>query len=398
MIENDADAWAVILAGGKGARLAPFTGDMPKQLLTWRGKPLFWHSAEAFARCALMRGLVFVFPENLLAEAENLIENLTDRHDLGLPWKIVAGGSTRAESSRNGVLALPRSVRRVLIHDAARPFLQPALIWRILEALDETVGGVAPTLPVKETVKRVDADGLVAQTVPRDLLAVAQTPQGFWTEILKRSWPDEFPPDITDDAMLLENAGLRVRTVQGQEDNVKITTAEDLKLIADEGFSLPCSGFGYDAHRYGEGRPLKLGGVPIPGKFRVVAHSDGDVLLHALIDAMLGCACLGDIGQHFPDGESAYEGISSAILLDQTAGLVKDAGMEITQADLTVVAQAPALAPFAREIRKNVAHLLGLPFERVNFKATTEEKMGYTGRLEGIKAYALVNGLRKFRQ
>lgn len=398
MIGNDDGAWAVILAGGRGERLAPFTGGAPKQLLQWRGKPLFWHSAEAFSRCALMRGLVFVFPQNLLAEAENLIRSLAARRDIGLPWKIVAGGATRAESSRNGVLALPLSARRVLIHDAARPFLDPALLWRILESLDETVGGVVPVLPIRETVKRVGTDGLVERSLTRTELAATQTPQGFWTEILKKSWPAEFSPDITDDAMLLEKAGFRVKTVPGQEDNVKITTGRDLKLLGGEATCVYCSGFGYDAHRYGEGRPLKIGGVAIPGNYSVLAHSDGDVLLHALIDAMLGCAGLGDIGQHFPDNDPAYEGISSAILLDQTMELVKEAGVSLTQADCTVVAQVPKLGPFSREIRKNIAHLLGLPLELANFKATTEEKMGFTGRVEGIKAYALVNGLRRREQ
>lgn len=395
-MENDVGAWAVILAGGRGARLAPFTADVPKQFLLWRGKPLFWHSAEAFARCSLIRGLVFVFPENFMEEGERLIRELVCQHELGLPWEVVPGGATRAESSRNGVLALPLSVKRVLIHDAARPFLEPSLVWRILENLDENVGGVVPTLPVKDTVKRVAGNGLVAESLPRAQLAATQTPQGFWTQILRQSWPREFPADVTDDAILLEKAGFKVRAVPGQETNVKITTEGDLRLIVSDAPRMPCSGFGYDAHRYGNERPLKIGGVRIPGKYGVQAHSDGDVLLHALIDAMLGCAGLGDIGQHFPDNDPAYDGISSAILLDQTAGLVKGAGVEIVQADFTVVAQVPKLEPFAREIRKNVANLLGLPVHRVNFKATSEEKMGFTGRQEGIKAYALVNGLRSW--
>lgn len=155
----------------------------------------------------------------------------------------------------------------------------------------------------------------------------------------------------------------------------------------------PCAGMGYDVHRYGPGRPLKLGGVLIPGGPEVVAHSDGDVLLHALMDALLGCAALGDIGQHFPDSQARYEGISSAVLLDQVLEMLRGAGLELSHVDLTIVAQTPRLSPFREEIRKNVARLLGLDTARVNLKATTEEGLGFTGRSEGIKAYAVVSAL-----
>ena len=155
----------------------------------------------------------------------------------------------------------------------------------------------------------------------------------------------------------------------------------------------PCTGMGYDVHRYGPGRPLKLGGVPIPDGPEVVAHSDGDVLLHALMDALLGCAGLGDIGRHFPDNQARFEGISSAVLLDQVLEMLYGAGVTLCHADLTIVAQAPRLSPFREEIRKNVARLLGLDKAHVNLKATTEEGLGFTGRAEGIKAYAVVSAL-----
>lgn len=196
---------------------------------------------------------------------------------------------------------------------------------------------------------------------------------------------------MTDDASLLEALSFEVRVIQGEAANVKITRPEDLDLLRDEA-PIPSirTGMGYDVHRYGQGRPMRLGGVSIPNAPEVLAHSDGDVLLHALSDALLGCACLGDIGQHFSDKDARFEGISSAILLHQVLDMVREAGCTPCHVDMTIVAQVPKLAPYREEIRKNVARLMGLPASSVNLKATTEEHLGFTGRSEGIKAYAVV--------
>lgn len=387
--------WALILAAGQGRRLAAAVGGTAKQFLPWRGAPLFWHSARAMSRSCAVSGLVFVFPPEQLAEAGALLADLHRRDDLGLPWLTTAGGPLRQDSVRLGLAALPPGVRHVLVHDAARPFISPDLVRRVCAALAEGAEGVIPVIPVTDTIKII-ADGRVASTLPRADLAAVQTPQGFALDMLRAAHAHavEAGLSVTDDASLLEALGREVRVVPGEAANVKITRPEDMELLRERASAPETrTGMGYDVHRYGRGRPMKIGGVPIPGAPEVLAHSDGDVLLHALTDAVLGCACMDDIGRHFPDRDPRYEGISSAVLLHQALDLAREAGVTPRHADLTVVAQIPRLAPYRDEIRKNVARLLGLPPDRVNLKATTEEHLGFTGRAEGIKAYAVVTAV-----
>ena len=200
----------------------------------------------------------------------------------------------------------------------------------------------------------------------------------------------------TDDAALMEANGHPVLVVPGEAANIKITHPEDLALLEERSpvMPVPRVGMGYDVHRYGSGRPMKLGGIIIPNAPEVIAHSDGDVLLHALMDALLGCAALGDIGRLFPDADARFDNISSAVLLDDVLERFRDAGLTLCHVDLTVVAQTPKLAPHREEIRKNVARLLGLGTDSVNIKATTEEKLGFTGACEGIKAYAVATAFQ----
>lgn len=392
-ISTQNKAWAVILAAGEGRRLG---GACPKQFLSWRSKPLYWHSARAFSACACIEGLVFAFPAEYLERESRWLRSLGS--DLGLPWHAITGGATRQESSRLALKAIPQNASKVLIHDAARPFLTPELIWRVCSAITSQSPNIAPAIPVNDTIKLVceNSPSLVEATLPRHRLAAIQTPQGFSAPLLREAHAKAAAQgyEATDDAALLEYVGHPVELVEGLRANLKITTPDDLERLMETDPRLPCSGFGYDVHRFGQERPLRLGGVEIPSPTGILAHSDGDVLLHALIDAILGCACLGDIGQHFPDSDPTLEGINSAILLDQALTLAKKAGVEILQADITIVAQKPKLAPWREQIRRNVASLLGLPKERVNVKATTEEGLGFTGAQEGIKAFALVNGWR----
>ena len=387
--------WALILAAGRGSRLAAAIGGLSKQFLCWRGVPLYWHAARTMSRSAVVDGVVFVFTPERCGAEEEILRALHARDDLGLPWLTTAGGALRQDSVRLGLAALPRETRYVLVHDAARPFLSPALTRRICEALRRGASAVVPGLPVTDTIKLVD-NGLVTATLPRARLAAVQTPQGFDLNLLRQAHrhAQEAGLTVTDDAALMEAQGHDVHIVPGEAANMKITNPEDLALLAgSQTMPRPCTGMGYDVHRYGPGRPLKLGGVPIPDGPEVVAHSDGDVLLHALMDALLGCAGLGDIGRHFPDNQARFEGISSAVLLDQVLEMLYGAGVTLCHADLTIVAQAPRLSPFREEIRKNVARLLGLDKAHVNLKATTEEGLGFTGRAEGIKAYAVVSAL-----
>lgn len=385
--------WGIILAAGSGSRMGAALGGMPKQFLLWHERPLYWHCALTMSRSACLHGLVFVVPKEFVDEERERITKLARLDNLGLPWRLVAGGARRQDSSKRGLLAVPKACKRVLIQDAARPLATAALMRRVAESVTENCPCVVPGIAVTDTIKVVNGQNYVCGSLARAELAAAQTPQGFWKEALQQAM--SIDEAVTDDAMLMEKSGFTALVVPGEPGNVKITTANDLSLLEKEGSKmLPCAGFGYDAHRIGCGRPLIIGGVAIPCGLEVIAHSDGDILLHALMDSLLGLACLGDIGRHFPDSDPRYSGISSAVLLDNVLELVAKARVRLCHADLTVVAQKPKLAPYAEEIRGNVARLLNLPESCVNFKATTEEKLGFTGACEGIKAYALTSGLK----
>ncbi len=392
--------WAILVAAGTGSRLAPFVDSRPKQFLPWRGVPLYWHSVRALARCSLVQGITIVTPADMAESDRNVMENLLQTENPGIPWIITAGGVQRQDSVRLGLGTVPADFPLVAVHDAARPFLRTELVWRLCEAVHEPWSGAIPGLEVVDTI-RMTAGGcpeMAGGTLPRERLRAVQTPQIFETAALAQAHAlaEISGMQATDDASLLESSGKKVRIVPGDVENVKITGPADLRLLKDEQqvTALPCNGFGYDAHRFGTGRPLKIGGIAIPCQYEIVAHSDGDVLLHALMDAILGCACLGDIGSHFPDSDPAYDGIASVILLDQVLTMAKNAGIVICHADLTLIAQKPVMRPYAREIKNNIARLLDIDPAHVNFKATTEERMGFTGRLEGIKACAMVSALR----
>ncbi len=386
--------WVLLAAAGRGLRLDP-SGATPKQFLEFQGVPLFWHSARAFARVAGIAGIVFVFPSDGEPEAyARMLDGLEAGGRLGLERLIALGGATRQDSVRNGLAALPPLCRRVLVHDAARPFAGAPLIVRILDALSAGHPAVIPGLAVTDTVKEVDAAGQVTATPERSRLRAVQTPQGFAREILLRAHASAGDSGATDDAALVEALGLPVLVVSGDEANRKITGPADLALLAgDKEKSMRlCCGFGYDVHRYGGDRPFVLGGVPVPTEICVRAHSDGDTLLHALMDALLGCIGGGDIGGMFPDTEPKYAGISSGLLLAEVRERCLEAGLELDHVDITIVAQTPRIAPHRELIAKNVATLLHLPAQAVNVKATTEERLGFTGEKKGIKVMAQVIG------
>ena len=398
--------WALVLAAGSGSRMAAAGLARPKQFLTCQGMPLYWHSARTLSRCARVAGIIFVFPQDCLAEEEARIrrfDGLTAEAaqslpkasvPIGLPWKAVAGGPLRQDSVFNALPSLPADCEYLLIHDAARPFASAALTARLIDALEQGATGVIPAQPVSDTIKQGE-DGRVAATLEREKLFAAQTPQAFRLDVLRAAHAQARVAGWTacDDAALLERCGHEVRIIPGEAANRKITLPEDLDFLRRPQI-LACCGYGYDVHRYGSGRPMKLGGVPIPGAPEVIAHSDGDVLLHALMDAILACACRGDIGRLFPDSDPRLENIHSAILLDEVLRIAAAAGVELVQADCTIIAQFPRIAPHSPAIRRNLSRLLGLDEEHVNVKATTEEGLGFTGAGEGIKAVALVSAFR----
>lgn len=389
--------WGVILAAGSGTRLAEASGGVRKQYLEYKSAPLFWHSARTFSRVAALRGLVFVFPPEDAQAMAKQVRQFFRSEDLGLKWGVCEGGARRQDSVFNGLKELPKECDGVLVHDSARPFVSGRIITGLIEELNNGARGVIPAIAVTDTVKRVDGD-TVAETLERAELRAVQTPQAFETALLVEAHEQAEAQgwDVTDDASMVERLA-DVAVIPGERKNVKITNPDDLARLGEQKTTVPCVGWGYDVHRFGgEGdRPLVLGGVPVPGKQTIVAHSDGDVLLHALADAILGTFGGGDIGTHFPDTDDAFDGANSAVLLKEVLAMAEKAGARLVHADLTVIAQVPRLAPHAGQIAKNVCRLLGLEPDQVNFKATTEEKLGFTGEKKGIKAVATVTALRE---
>lgn len=389
--------WGIILAAGSGTRMAEATGGTRKQYLEYKSAPLFWHCARTFSRIAPMQGVVFVFPPEDAQAMEKQLRQYFKSENLGIKWAVAQGGERRQDSVNNGLTALPSDCDGVLVHDSARPFASARILGDLIDAMNNGARGVIPTIPVTDTVKRVNGD-TVTETLNRTELAAVQTPQAFETQLLKEAHQRAADEgwEVTDDASMVERLA-EVITIPGETANIKITVPEDLERLKASTTPVPCVGWGYDVHRFGgeNDRPFTLGGVPIQGGPTIVAHSDGDVLLHALTDAILGTFGGGDIGTHFPDTDPKYKGADSSVLLREVLTLANEAGATIKHADLTVIAQAPKLAPHANQIAKNVCRLLGLEAHQVNFKATTEEKLGFTGQKKGIKAVATVTAVRE---
>ncbi|MDQ7033057.1 MAG: 2-C-methyl-D-erythritol 4-phosphate cytidylyltransferase [Desulfonauticus sp.] len=392
-----ANLWAIILAAGQSSRLKKQGLAEKKQFLFWKGLPLFVHSLNVFSAIPLIKGVVLVFSEEDFDKGKKLCASYFLKEHV--PVLFCTGGELRQDSVFNGLLSLPEECSHVFIHDGARPFLTPALVQRLIEnylALPEDVG-VVPGIAVSDTIKEVDAEARVRRTLPRSKLKAIQTPQLFELQFLKKAHLLARSQNIeaTDDAMLWEIAGGKIIVVEGDVENIKITTKEDLvhlKNMSSSKEKIFVSGFGYDVHRYGGDKPLILGGIPISQKVKVEAHSDGDVLFHALVDALLGCLGAGDIGELFPDSDKRYANLASSIFVSEVMILAQKKGFTLTNVDITIVAQSPKISPFKKQIQKNVANLLALPKERVNIKATTEERLGFTGAGEGLKAMVLATG------
>lgn len=314
--------------------------------------------------------------------------NLEDCRQLaascGKPCTAVSGGATRAESVRAGLATANGEI--VAIHDAARPFVSEEVITATIEAAEKN-GAAAPAVPVKDTVKVAGKDGRVLNTPDRDTLFAVQTPQCFRRELYCQALAavsGDKADLVTDDCSLFELAGLPVVLTAGDYANLKITTKEDLK-----GETSMRIGHGYDVHRLVEDRRLILGGVDIPYEKGLLGHSDADVLLHAISDALLGAAALGDIGKHFPDTDPRYKGADSLRLLQEVGRLIGEAGYTVGNIDATVLCQAPKLAPHIQTMRANIAGALGVDVDRISVKATTEEHLGFTGQGQGIAAHAV---------
>jgi len=389
---------AIILAAGKGSRMH---AGMNKQFLPLSGKPLLAHTLEAFQNCRAIDGIIVVADREELELCKELI---IDAYGFDKVDKLVPGGRVRQQSVYNGLLELPENCSVVVVHDGARPIVTGEIIERCIEGA-EAYGAVSAGMPAKETIKVLDGRGFVKYTPERDKVWITQTPQAFKPDIIRKAHESAAAEGIsgTDDAFLVEILGIQVKMIESSYENIKVTTPEDI-IVAETlmgksnlkegkrgdkmtpGFRI---GNGYDVHRLAEGRKLILGGVEIPYEKGLLGHSDADVLVHAIMDALLGACGEYDIGKQFPDSDAAYKGISSLILLEKVRAAVSARGYRISNIDSIIVAERPKLAAYIDGMREKLSAVLQLEKNAVGIKATTTEGLGFTGTGEGIAAYAV---------
>ncbi|MEQ9488405.1 MAG: bifunctional 2-C-methyl-D-erythritol 4-phosphate cytidylyltransferase/2-C-methyl-D-erythritol 2,4-cyclodiphosphate synthase [Alphaproteobacteria bacterium] len=386
-VESLRDVCVVVVAAGSGSRMG---GSVPKQYCLLGGRSVLDRAVECFlnhSRVGFIQPVIGPDAASLYASASaGFINN--DR--VMVP---VSGGDTRQASVLAGLEALAGcGARYVLISDAARPFVTQGQIDRLLAALDAGEQAVIPAIAVVDTLKKADADGIVETTVSRDSLFRVQTPQAFLFDVILSTHRDHTGDDLTDDAAVAEAAGIRVKLVEGNPANVKLTLPEDMRM-AESALQTPRTGTGFDVHRLEPGDGVMLCGVFIDHDRQLAGHSDADVGLHALTDAILGAIGDGDIGDHFPPGNPAWKGASSDRFLAHAGMLVTDKGGRITHVDVTLICERPKIGPFKERMKQRVADILGIGTDRVSVKATTTEKLGFTGRNEGIAAQAVATVL-----
>ena len=376
---------AIIAAAGEGRRLG---AAVPKQLLDIGGRSILEHSVAAFASHDRVDDVIVVLPPALVAAPpEWMVESRAT-------VRVVAGGPRRQDSVANAFDRVAPESDVVLVHDAARPFVSPDLISRSIDAAVEHGAAIA-AIPASDTVKRVEGEGghaVIVGTIPRDQVYLAQTPQAFRRAVLGAAVAlGRTGVEATDEAMLAERAGHRVHVVEGDPANVKITTARDLEAARRQTSrpALSRIGTGYDLHRLVEGRPLIIGGVTIPSDKGATGHSDADVVCHAVIDAVLGAVCAGNVGQHYPDTDPRWKGASSTRMLRDSVRLVQAQGFVVENIDVTVVLERPKIAPFIDQMRAELAAALGIGADRVSVKGKTNEGVDAVGRGEAIAAHAV---------
>lgn len=403
---------AILVAGGSGRRMG-----RDKMFLELDGVPVLARSVLPLEQCAEIDEIIIAVRPG---EVERCRREIVHRFGLQKVKTVTVGGQERVDSVRRAMDAVSEDVDIVLIHDGARPFVTEVVIQRVLDACRE-YGTAVPAVPVKDTVKIFEPseNGLkmVRTTPDRSRLAAVQTPQGFSFSLLKKAFQEETRmtdadrKKITDDASLIEWMGGTVVLTEGEEENIKITTPSDLILAEqilkkrksvervsavspdasgpDRPAPVPRVGFGYDVHAFAPYRRLILGGVTIPFGQGLDGHSDADVLVHAVMDALLGAAAEGDIGRHFPDSDPRYEGADSLILMEEVGRMLRKKGWQIANIDAVVVAQKPKIAPYLEEMKKNMAGVLQIHTSQISIKGTTTEHLGFTGREEGIAAQAV---------
>jgi len=399
---------AIIAAGGRGQR---FGGARPKQLLAVGGRPILERSVAAFMAHPAISEVIVALPQELVDDPPEYLRGA------GARLRIVAGGARRQDSVANAFRAAAGESEVIVVHDAARPFASGDLITRTIAAAAES-GAALAALGARDTVKRIDEAPrhgyrLVSETLPREAIYLAQTPQAFRRDVLRDALA--LTGDATDEAALAERAGHQVRIVGGEATNIKVTTPEDLPIaeaiarsMDRDGVSRPGTdaterdglgqakpartgraGTGYDLHRLVAGRPLVIGGVTIPSERGALGHSDADVVCHAVTDAILGAACLGDIGRHFPDSDPRWKDASSLDLLARAVALVAEQGLQVGNVDVTVVLERPKIKEHVGAMRAAVAGAIGIETGCVSIKGKTNEGVDAVGRGEAIAAYAI---------
>ncbi len=387
---------AVIAAGGTGTRM---NAGVPKQFLEIAGKPILLHTIERIYSLEEVTQIVIALPEEHIPKASAILS----RQPLRLDVQCVPGGPNRQESVRCGVNHVRADADVIMVHDAVRPVCDPEMMRRVLDAAWKK-GAAVPGLPATETIQRVSLKGRVLSTPPREELYAIQTPQAFHSGILKSALDRAHESGLigTDESSVVRWAGHAVIVVPGSPDNIKITRPLDLDVagllisgnprdksemeVSKSGFRI---GQGIDFHRLVEGRKLMLGGVEVPFERGLEGHSDADVLAHAICDALLGAAALGDIGRHFPDTDTAHRNRPSLEFLREVRAKVEAAGWLIQNVDATLLAQRPKLAPHMPAMKQRIAESLGISEADVSIKATTTEGMNAEGRGEGISAQAI---------
>jgi len=388
---------AVIVAAGRGTRMGL---ERNKVLYPVCGAPIIVHTVRAFADSGLFDGgIVVVTGEQDMEEMRGMMDAA------GLCVTFVKGGADRQESVYNGVCACPEAADVIAIHDGARPLVSREVILRTIESAKAHGSGVAAVM-LKDTVKRVDASGIVIDTPLRDTLRAVQTPQTFDAKLIREAHEAYKTGErATDDAMLIERMGHAVYLTEGDVENIKLTTPEDMLLAEQvmkkrgtakkEEPSMIRFGHGYDVHRLVEDRKLILCGVEVPYTLGLLGHSDADVAYHALTDALLGAAAMGDIGRHFPDTDPQYKGADSGKLLDHVMELIWEKGYVVGNVDVTIICQRPKLKDYIEQMRQNVAAHLKVDVDCVNVKATTTEKLGFEGEGLGISTHAVACLMKK---
>lgn len=409
---KDRKVTAIIAAAGQARRMQ----GTDKIFMDLGGRPALARLLDTFEKNDSVDSIVAAVRK----ERIGLCRDMAEKYGFRKLTAVISGESERPCTVRKALLAMPEDTDIVLVQDGARPFTSSVLIDRVLEAVVKH-GAAVPAVKVRDTIKEVrEHDGYltVNSTPDRSRLRAVQTPQGFTADLIFRAYgmdpaagrdeagPEDFPDlgRVTDDASLVENMGHAVAVVDGDEDNIKITTPEDLEKAdmirkhstsaIDDKKAFPRTGTGFDVHAFAAGRRLVIGGVDIPHELGLAGHSDADVLIHAVMDALLGACAMRDIGYYFPDTSDEFKDADSMKMLARVGEMLREGGWKIINVDSTVIAQKPKLAAHIDDMRRNMAQALELPAEAVGVKATTTEKLGFTGRGEGIAAQAAASVIK----